>query len=324
MRRNVMRGAALAAAVLAGGVAQAQERLTMGATHSASSFYAYQVGIANFLNSAVEGVDIDVRELGGAEVSTEALLRGEVDMGIAVTSSDFAAMEGEEPFREPAAELRTLYYFAPLPLNFVVAADSGVESVEGLAGQSFNPGGRGTSTERQVEQVLETIGVEPELMRAEGSDALDAFQNRQIMGFVKGGNHPDGYIQQAASARDIRVLPLTEEQRTAVTEAYPFFSSAFVNSDEFYGESGGEVSTVQTAIGINTTAALDDVLAYEIAQAVFSEAGRTAAAEVYPPAEAIDAAQLTLDAAVAPLHPGVARYLEEAGYDVPKRLVPQG
>lgn len=31
---------------------------------------------------------------------------------------------------------------------------------------------------------------------------------------------------------------------------------------------------------------------------------------------------MTLDVAVAPLHPGVIRYLEEAGYTVPEKLKP--
>lgn len=312
-------GAAIAATMAFTG-AHAQERLTMGATHSASSFYAYQVGIANFLNNSVDGIDVNVRELGGAEVSTEALLRNEVDMGISVTSSDYAAVQGEAPFREPADNLRTLYFFAPLPLNFVVASGSGIETVADLAGERFNPGGRGTSTEGQVDKVFEIIGVSPDLVRAEGSDALDAFQNRQLVGFVKGGINPDGYIEQAASSRDIRMLSLTDDQRNAVTEAYPFFSSAQTTPDEFYGDSGGSVHTVQTAIGINTTAALPEQTAYNIAKAIFSDEGKTAASEVYRPAAGIDAAQLTIDAAVAPLHVGVVRYLEEEGYTVPDAI----
>ncbi|UOA17056.1 TAXI family TRAP transporter solute-binding subunit [Sulfitobacter dubius] len=321
---TTLKALTLATTLLAAGAAQAQERLTMGATHSASSFYAYQVGITNFLNNAVEGVNINVRELGGAEVSTEALLRDEVDMGISVTSSDFAAMNGVEPFRGNADNLRTLFFFAPLPLNFVVAADAGVDSVDALAGKAFNPGGRGTSTERQVEQIMETVGITPDWLRAEGGDALDAFQNGQIAGFVKGGNHPDGYIQQASSARDIIFLSLDEEQRNKVIEAYPFFSAATSTPSEFYGETEGEVATLQTAIGINTTTNLDEETAYQIAKAVFSDAGKQAASEVYAPAKTIDAAQLTIDAAVAPLHEGVIRYLEEAGYTVPDDLKAQG
>ncbi len=320
---KTFKGLTLAAALLAAGAVQAQDRLTMGATHSASSFYAYQVGITNFLNTAVKSANINVRELGGAEVSTEALLRGEIDMGISVTSSDFAAMNGVEPFTGNAENLRTLYYFAPLPLNFVVAADAGVDSVTGLVDQPFNPGGRGTSTERQVEQIMESIAIIPDWLRAEGGDALDAFQNGKIIGFVKGGNHPDGYIQQAASARDIVFLSLDETQRNKVIEAYPFFSAAKNNPGEFYGKTEGEVTTLQTAIGINTTTSLDEETAYQVAKAIFSDAGKQAASEVYAPAKTIDAAQLTIDAAVAPLHKGVIRYLEEAGYTVPDDLKAQ-
>ena len=315
----------LAAVLACGTIAapvHAGQRLTMGATYSASSFYTYQVGITNFLNEAIEDININVRELGGAKVSTEALLRGEIDFGIAVTSSDFAALQGDEPYGKPATNLRTLYFFAPLPLNFVVAADSDITTISELAGQSFNPGGRGSSTERQVELVLAAIGVKPDLVRADGSDALEAFQNGKIDGFVKGGNHPDGYIQQAAISQDIRFLSLSSEQSAKVTAAHPFFSATVTTPGTLYGGESDNISTVQTVIGINTSAALDEEIAYKIAKAIFSKAGTIAASEVYAPAGSIDAAQLTIDAAVAPLHPGVVRYLQETGYIVPDHLIP--
>lgn len=302
--------------------ALAQQRLTMGATHSSSSFYAYQVGISNYLSNAIEDVSINVSELGGAEVSTQALLRDEIDMGIAVTSSDYAAIKGEAPFSAPAENLRTLFFFAPLPLNFVVAQESDVQSVGDLAGIAFNPGGRGTSTEAQVESIFASLEIEPELMIAEGNDALEAYQNRQIEGFVKGGLHPDGYIQQAHSSRPIRILPFDADQIAAVTEAYPYFSGTTADAGGNYGESAsGSYETIQTAIGINTTADLDEELAYQIAKAVFSEEGKQAATEVYPPAAQVNAIELTLSAAVAPFHPGVLRYLEEVGAEIPDRLI---
>ena len=313
-------GATTLVAALAG-PGLAQERLAMGATFSSSSYYTYQVGIANYLNSTVEGLDLSVQELGGGEVSTQALLRGEIDMGIATTSSDYAAVNGEAPFEGTSDTLRTLYFFAPTPINFVVDAASNVQSLSDLKGVKFNPGGRGTSTERQVDMILAVLGIEPALERAEGSDALEAFQNRRIDGFVKLGLHPDGYIQQAAASRDIRILSMTPEEQQKVSEAYGFLAPATMNPGAFYG-SEGEIATVQTAIGINTTADLDEKIAYNIAKAIFSEAGKTAEVEVYAPGESIDTAQLTLDVAVAPLHPGVIRYLEEAGYTVPEKLKP--
>ena len=312
-------GIAIAASMAFTG-AGAQERLTMGATHSASSFYAYQVGIANFLNNAVDGIDVNVRELGGAEVSTEALLaqRGRHGHFGHVFRPRRRAGRGTVP--RTGGQPSHALFLCTSAAQFRGGGQQRYRNVSDLEGEPFNPGGRGTSTEGQVDKVFDTIGVSPDLVRAEGSDALDAFQNRQIVGFVKGGINPDGYIEQAASSRDIRMLSLTDEQREAVTEAYPFFSSAQTNPDEFYGDSGGPVDTVQTAIGINTTAALPEQIAYDIAKAIFSDAGKTAASEVYKPAAGIDAAQLTIDAAVAPLHAGVVRYLEEEGYTVPDAM----
>jgi hypothetical protein len=43
--------------------ALAQERLTMGGTHSSSSFYAYQVGMSNYLTNMIE--DGSGKKMGG-------------------------------------------------------------------------------------------------------------------------------------------------------------------------------------------------------------------------------------------------------------------
>jgi len=307
-------GLVLALAGTVGATTAQAERLTMGATYSSSPYYAYQVGMAGFLAKTVDDLQVNVRELGGGQVSTEALLRGEVDMSIAVSATDFSAMAGEKPFGAPAEELRTLWYFAPTWLNFVVAADSGIASMRDLSGRHINPGGRGSSTESMVDLVLAELGIEPELVRIDGTDALEEFQNGRLDGFVKSGLLPDAYIQQAAVARDISFVPMTDEEIDKIIAAYPYFSRADVKTED------AEFSTVQTAVGITTTSDMSEEMAYQIAKAVFSEEGKTAAAEVYPPSKAFSAAEVTLVAAVAPLHPGVLRYFDEQGIEVPERL----
>ncbi|UQG62654.1 TAXI family TRAP transporter solute-binding subunit (plasmid) [Marinobacter sp. M3C] len=315
-----------AASVLAAGMlplyASAQPQLAMGGTHSGSAFYSYQVTVLSDWIKNIDGLDISIQELGGATASTQALLRDEVDMGISVTSADHNAINGEGDFRQPTNNLRTLYFFAPLPLNWVVSADSDIKSVADLAGQDLNPGGRGTATEGETQTVLEILGIEPNYFRAGGSDALDAYQNRNLDAFVKSGLHPEGYIQQAHSSRPVRVLSMTQDQAQQVANARPYFSVGKVDVGGHYGEQANSLVTVQTAIGINTTPDLSEETAYNIVKRAFSEAGIQAAAVGYAPAAQIDPVQLTLDASVAPLHAGVVRYLKEQGHEVPERLIP--
>lgn len=302
--------------------AEAQARLAMGGTHSGSSFYSYQVAVVTDWNENVDGVDMSIQELGGASASTQALLRHEVDMGIAVTSSDHQAMAGEGDFRAPADNLRTLYYFAPLPNNLVVAKDSDIQTFEDFAGAQVNPGGRGTATERQVETIFDTLGIEPNYYRAGGSDALEAYQNRNLDAFVKSGLHPDGYIQQAHSSRPVRLLSMDREQAQQVADSVPYFSVAEIDPADHYGEQQSSLITLQTGIGINTTNDLPEDVAYAIVERAFSEEGIKAAADGYSLAAQTNPLQLTLDASVAPLHAGVVRYLEDNGHDVPMNLIP--
>ena len=321
--RTVTIGTAGALAMgLVPATASAQAQLAMGGTHSGSAFYSYQVAVVSDWNDNVDGVRMTIQELGGAAASTEALLRGEVDMGISVTSSDHQAMEGEGGFGSPAEELRTLYFFAPLPLNWVVSADTDIDSIEELEGVSFSAGGRGTATEGQTETALEVLGIAPDFHRGGASDALEAYQNRGIDAFVKAGMHPDGYIQQAHSARSVRLLSMTDEQAQEVADSRAYFSVGEVDPLDYYGEQESPLLTVQTGIGINTSTSLSEEAAYNIVARAFSEAGIEAAAGGYSPAARVDPLELTLNASVAPLHAGVVRYLEEHGHEVPDHLIP--
>ena len=319
-RITLITATAISAGALLHGVAgpaEAQERLAMGGTHGQSAFYSYQVAVMSDWNREIDGLDMSIQELGGASASTDALLRGEVDVGISVTSSDYAA------WNDGNDQLRTLYFFAPLPLNWIVAEDSGIGSIEEIAGNDFNPGSRGSATEGQTEAIVEMLDLGIDLYRADGSDALDAYQNRRIDGFVKAGMHPDGYIQQAHSARSVKLLPMSQEAAERVTDELAYFSVATVDPEDYYGEQDSALTTVQTAIGINTTTGLSEEMAYEIVQRVFSQEGLEAAASGYPPADRVDPAELTLDASVAPLHAGVVRYFEDQGVEVPEHLIPE-
>jgi len=297
------------------------QRLTMAATFSTSPFYAYQVAVANYVNEVVPSVHITVQEIGGAAVATQAVLRGEADMGIAVTESDYAAVRGLKPFNRPNPDLRTLWFFAPLPLNWFVGRDTPIKSLYQLAGQPFNPGGRGTSTENQTRFIFDLLGIKPHYYLAGGDDALEAYQNRRIVGATKAGVHPDAYIQQAHSARPIRMLSLTEAQVRLIIEAAPYFSRAELSGEGFYSGVGSYL-TVQTAIGINGHKNIPEKIVYEIARAVFGKRGIEAAARAYSPAARFDPVQLTLSVSVAPLHKGVVRYLTERSIKVPQRLLP--
>ncbi|KZD08388.1 TAXI family TRAP transporter solute-binding subunit [Oceanibaculum pacificum] len=314
MIRTGMAGLALAAGLaVATGPASAQ-RLAMGGTHGQSAFYAYQVAVVSDWNKTL-GMNMSIQELGGASASTTALMRGEVDMGIAVTSSDYATMKGKG-----GEKLRTLYYFAPLPANWVVAADSDIKSMSDLAGKQFNPGGRGSATEKQADEIMKVLGIAPEMFRAGGTDALESYQNRRIVGFMKAGLHPDGYIQQAHASRPIRMIPMTQAEAEKVVTEIPYFSVAKVTPGDNYGSQPADITTVQTAIGINTTSDLPEKVAYEVAKRIFSAEGMAAAKSGYPAADRVIPADLTLSASVAPLHPGVARYFKEVGAAVPARL----
>lgn len=298
-------------------------QMTALSTYSSSSYYAYHVAVSNHLSSSVDGANITVQESGGAEEATAALTRGEGQISIATTASDYLAKNGKPPFRGKADNIRTLWYFAPSYFNYFVAKDSGVNGFDQLAGQGFNPGSRGSSTENASEEIFRVLDLKPKLARASGDDALESYQDRDIAGTVKAGLHPDSYILQAHNARSIKFLSLSDAQAEKVTSELPYLSKVDVEAkpQQYQGVSQ-KYTTVQMALGLIGSQDLGEDVVYKMVKSALSPEGIKAAASAYPPVRDVDIIELTIDSAVLPLHPGIIRYFEEQGHKVPDELKP--
>lgn len=325
LRHNLGRGARIlgvsAALALGAGAAQAQTtQLSIGATSQASSLYAYHVAIAQMLNNTLEGVNISVVETGGGLDNMRRLSEGQVDWGMMAEPDLYEYFAGLGPFEgEANPNFRTFWVTTPLAYLTVVDAASGITDLEELTGQPFNGGGRGSGTERATFEAFGALGIEPDWFRTGMADAVTAFKDRRIVGFTKAGppNAPDSAILDAQTARDIRVLNWTDEQIARVQEEYPHFDFMAVEDTPY---DTGPMNLRVVFITMGTTTDMSEQQAYDIFKAVVENVDTVA--ESYPAIAGMDIARQTVERGQTPLHPGVVRYLREAGHEVPERLIP--
>ncbi|WP_136248299.1 TAXI family TRAP transporter solute-binding subunit [Halomonas borealis] len=319
MSRSLLTAGAIAVltATLASG-AQAQTRLAFGSTNSQSAHYAYFASLTKVVNNAYDDVDATVVETGATVDNLRRMARDQLDLGLVTTSTLYHAYNGQGDFEGRPIESKLLWAYNLAPQNVIVRRDSGIESIAGLEGKRFGPGQRGSSTEATSLAVLEALGVEPDWVRGSNGELAAAIKDDRANGFIKSsvGERFDALTTDIATFTPVQVLGIDDDQREVIEEQLPELSIVEMPGGDM--ENSGPYTTWGFMIGVSASPELDEETAYRIVKAVMEDDVEQASA--FPPVEGADLAELTLEYANTPLHPGAIRYFEEAGYDVPERL----
>lgn len=323
MNWHPIAAAALAAALaLTGtGTAHAQKkRLAMGCTQTASSHYAYCVGAAKAINLTVPDVDITVVETGATVDNLKRMMKGTLDYGLVTPEQVYLAWKGQENWKDtPFPDIRVMWMYTVSANYTVVREETGIRSIHELGGKKFNPGIRGSATEKMTEAVLTDLGIKPDWQRMGTADAVDAMKDKRIVGYAKAGNGfaLDASTMDIATATPVRVLPFTEAEMKKVKELKPHIPWVKVPAGSIKGM--GEFWTTAIIVGFAAPKSFPADVVYRIVKAVSEGLEHQKAAFK---GTTDDIPRLTVEASQSPLHAGAVRYFREKGLKVPDHLVP--
>lgn len=317
MKRTIL--AALGAAVLCAPAVRAQDIL-FGSTSASSSHYGYIVAVGKLINDSDSGLSATVVETGAAMDNIRRMERGQIDLGIITTNVVQHAVAGTKEFDGRPQDLQLLWVYAPSPQNVIVRADAGIDSLAALGGTRLNPGIKGSATETTTEAVFDVLGIAPDWVRGSTTDIVGAIKDNRLPGYVKSGTPTqlDSSTMDIAVSTRIKVLGLDEAQARTVAEAMPDIS--IVDIAAGVGEDIPAYKTWSFGVGIAATSAMSDDTAYQIVKAVMED--KEVQANAFSVVKGADLAQMTLDYATVPLHPGALRWYAEQGIEVPERLKP--
>lgn len=299
--------------------APAPMRLFWSATGIASAQYAYSVAVSKEIHQAVPEVQITVMVSGGAIENAQRMRDGQAQLGNMTTEAASQALGGTEQFRDkPYPGLRMLWYFQQSVFHFVVSQASGVKSLYDLDGKEFNPGLRGSASEKVAEKVLETLGIRAKYYRGDNVDALAAIRDRRIVGYQKAGAPPDPTVLDLQVTLPIRILSFSKEDLAKIKNAIPNVALVSVPAETYKGVPAFD--SFATGLGIGADKSVPAELAYKMVKAMWE---RKADIELaYPAVKGANIPQLTIEMSVSPLHEGAVRYYRELGLKVPDELLP--
>lgn len=297
----------------------AKQRLMMGATSTSSGMYTYMVAASTVINKLPD-LMLTVVETGGTVDNLKRLERGDVDFALIASDKTGEAFSGTGALKGfKNSKLRILWYWSAYPWNIVVSEKSEIKTLQDLDNKSISPGGRGTATEKTMEDMFDFLGIKPDYYRAGMADAVNAMKDRRIVGFVKAGAPPDSTVQNIGASMPIRLLNFDTDLIDKLQKQFPFMLSMEIPANSYKGQKE-LIRCVGAAVGVGGNSTLSTDLVYSMIKTIWENHGEISNA--YPAVKKEHTLKLTVKAADIPLHSGTIKYLKEKGIEIPERLMP--
>jgi TRAP transporter TAXI family solute receptor len=309
-----------AALLLAAGTARSQDdRLITIATAGHGGVYlptGNAICRLVHLERARHGIRCLARASAGSVENMEALHTGERDYAIVQSDLQNAALEGSRQFEEagPPPELRALFSLHAETFTVVARPDSGIRSFAEIAGRRLNLGVEGSGMRATAEDILAAFGLgDADLALvthlATGAQVEALCDGRiEVATFVVG--HPSGYVQDATTACQGRLIPVEGPAVERLLTSAPYYTPATI-SGRLYPGQPEEVPTLGVRATLVTLADRPEDEVYELVKAVFSNLELFR--RLHPALADLDRAEMVGLGNTAPLHPGAKRYFRETG-----------
>lgn len=283
------------------------------------AYYPIGGAMGSMLADEIEEVRSATAETTGGSVENLQLVgRGDAEIGMAQNDAVFNAVNGEGAFEEPQ-DVCTIGLMYLNLLQVVTVEGRGVNTFMDLPGKRVSVGDAGSATELFMRQVTEALGMSfddfGQAQRLPFADQTTAIRNGQLdvgSWVVAPGVSS---IQDLASSEQIIVLPLDDEQRDMITEQYPYYVSAELEAGTYQGQDEA-VPVLATWNSLVMSADAGEDFVYQVTKAVHENVDALAGGH---PSGGELAAENIGDA-IAPLHPGAARYFDEVGQEYPDDL----
>ncbi|AMN51836.1 MULTISPECIES: TAXI family TRAP transporter solute-binding subunit [Stappiaceae] len=293
--------------------AHAETRITYKSAKTGSSYYQMGVQIAEAIKAGSNGdMIVTVEESQGSVQNVmEAKARGGDYVFTTPPALVSLAQGGKAMFEgkgDPKFdEIRALFPIPSLTMHFVMSADSGVSDFAGMEGKTILLG-KGSFGATEGEKYLKMFGLEGKvnIADAELSNAVAALKNGQIDGFVTAGSWPAPNVIEAAASADVTVLSLSDDQ-IAETKR-----SKLVIPAGTYAGQAEDIVTTSLPVVAYTTSAMDDDTAYALTKTFWDEKAKMG--EEAPWWNGVD--QALMANITGKIHPGAARYYQEAGIEL--------
>lgn len=259
------------------------------------------------------GIQTDAVSSNASADNVIALSEGDAELAFVQTDVMSNAIDGINSFEgntiDNVLAIGALY---PETIQIVTTAESGIASVEDLAGKSVSVGAPGSGTYVNAEQILEIHGMTMDDIDPQNLDfgeSTGGIQDGTIdAAFITAGT-PTGAVEGLSATVDVSVVPIAQDKIDEMIEQYPYYAADTISAGTYGLDE--DVNTVAVLAMLAVVDSVSEDTVYDITKAIYENADSMA----HDKAQFIKL-ETALDGIGIDVHPGAQKYYEEEGISV--------
>ncbi|RMD64976.1 MAG: TAXI family TRAP transporter solute-binding subunit [Alphaproteobacteria bacterium] len=210
--------------------------------------------------------------------------------------------------------LRSLFSLHSEAFTIVARRDSGIDSLEDLAGKRINIGNPGSRQRTLMDMVIQAQGWTRDTFRLveelPASEQSLALCHDRVQAIVVLAAHPDPALAKLMKRCDARIVDVAGAGIDRLLAANEFLATTYISQRRYEGM---RRPTRTFGIAVTVTGSMDmaDDQAYALVAAIFDNLDRFK--QLHPVLGTLTPEGMLKDGLSAPLHPGAVRYFRDRG-----------
>ena len=301
---------------------QKVERLNFVGGPPSGVFGIFATGIGTYLSRNVANLDVSVTATGGSVENIRRVNGAEAEMGLSFSSDVHEAYYGLEQFKgKPLNNVRAIGLVFFGVAHTITFADSGIRSVDDLAGKRVAVGTPGSGTFASAERIFRALGVWDKLNRIPllGAQAGEAMSDGKADAFFWTGPEPDRVTMEAATKKPIRAIDIyTPATKSDFFKQFPYFARYTFAANSYKGITE-DTSTIGIPVIWYVHKDLAPALVQKMTEAAYNKAGNAHMMQIHAGSKDM-IPQRALQGVTFPLHKGAEDHWRAAGIQIPDAI----
>ncbi|NLP46038.1 MAG: TAXI family TRAP transporter solute-binding subunit [Epulopiscium sp.] len=294
-----------------------KEMVTINIPTAATTGTLYPLGsaIANLWNSELDYVKANAQASNGGIENLNLLQSGEAQVSMAVTSIMYESFKGEGIFEGKSNDkLRVIAGLYYNPNQVVVRRESGIDSLQDIAGKSFASGAPGSTTEVETKLHLQEAGIDyPDGLKTQFvgfTESIDLMRNKQLDGAWIMAGLPTAAVTEITTTASGKLISIEEDVIRGLQKKYPWYARVIIPAGTYEGQDQ-DITTTAIKMALFTTDDLSEEVVYDLTK-TFWENIETLQTSNHA-LKGIKIEEAISDLAGLPLHQGAIQYYKEKG-----------
>lgn len=243
---------------------------SVGCSASGGAYNIVSTGWCTLMNQVFpDKYSFTAETTGGASANTALIETGECMFGVGGAGSTFEAYNASAEWTQGQKMLksRAMWPMYAMSLTCFCMADSGINSLNDLAGKTVACGSQGSGS--LLSDILPAIGIDIKVHNDTWANSVAALKDGTIDAVITMAAGAWPSLVETEATHEVKVLSFTDEQCEKVMEAYPYFVKSTIPAGTYKCNANEDIqSCAQWAYAICSEDLSADVV-YELTKATF-------------------------------------------------------